>query len=247
MSKAISEKSVFLLIFLILFGGILASKQLGLWTEENEAKLVKYDAIDAYKPDDIRGSFSLAEVSKYYDIPVEALLKAFKYPLDADPEIIFGKNFEEHFFAYANEEQEIGNGSIKQFVALYNDLPYVFDESALFPFEALEVLSDHRLLDNETLNYLESHIVVVVEIDSNTLNASSTDEETIEEPSTEEEPAVKGATTFTQLISFGVEKSAIEKVIGVTIKKENQVIRDYCVENDLSFSEIKEALEALIK
>lgn len=233
MSKAISGKIVFFSIFIILFGGIFTSKALGIWAEEAEEKLVKYDNIDAYKPDDIRGSFSFTEVSTYYDIPVEDLLKAFKYPLDVDPNTIFGKDFEERFATYSTDTQELGNGSIKQFVAIYHDLPYILDETVLLPAEALIVLKEHRSLDEETLNYLDNHIVEI------SLN-------TVEEESIEEEPIIKGTTTFTQVINMGIEKSDIEAIIGGAIEKENQVIRDYCVANDLNFSEIKASLETLV-
>ena len=243
MSKSISEKVLFFSIFLILFGGIFASKALGIWTVEAKAKLIKYDALDAYKPDDIRGSFSFEDVSTYYDVPVEALLKAFKYPLDTDPSTVSGKDFEERFAAYHTETLELGNGSIKQFVAIYQDLPYTLDETALFPAEALEVLSNHRSLDTETLNYLNAHIV---EVDLSKVYDPS-ESEMIEESTaiTDEEPIIKGATTFTQLIDMGIDQSAIEKIIGAPIEQKNQVIRDYCVANDLSFSEIKIELEAL--
>jgi hypothetical protein len=54
---------------------------------------------------------------------------------------------------------------------------------------------------------------------------------------------VKGNTTFGELLSWGVSKEAIEQALGLPIGKAGVTVRDYCIENGIEFSTVKDALQ----
>ena len=54
---------------------------------------------------------------------------------------------------------------------------------------------------------------------------------------------VKGKTTFGELLAWGVSKDTIEEILGLPIGKAGTTVRDYCIENDIEFSTVKEALQ----
>ena len=240
MSKKITNKNLFILIIFILFGSIGLAKTLNIWEKTEDLNIEKYDTIDEYNPEGIKGSFSFQKISDLFNIPTKDLLIAFKYPEDTNPEIVFGKNFEDRFMPYTDENQEIGNGSIKQFVAIYKDLPYEKDPTAFFPKEAYEVLSNVRNLNDEDKEYLKNHIL---SIDEKYIEAYSFESE----ETTEEDFSIKGQTTFKVLLDKGISKEEIEKTLGLKINKDNEVIKDFCERNDLNFSETKTNLQNLLK
>jgi len=55
---------------------------------------------------------------------------------------------------------------------------------------------------------------------------------------------VKGKTTFGELLSWGVSKETIEQILGRPIGKAGDTVRDYCIENGIEFSSVKDALQA---
>ena len=59
----------------------------------------------------------------------------------------------------------------------------------------------------------------------------------------EEYAAVKGKTIFKDVIDWGVSEEKIEEIIGSSIPNPVMNIRDYCIDNGLSFSTIKSALQ----
>ena len=57
------------------------------------------------------------------------------------------------------------------------------------------------------------------------------------------ERAIKGKTTFQELLDLGVSAESIEQIIGETIPSSHQIVKDYCIEKGLDFEEIKLILE----
>jgi hypothetical protein len=57
------------------------------------------------------------------------------------------------------------------------------------------------------------------------------------------EGEVRGKTTFGELLSWGVSKEAIELALGLPIGKPGTAVRDYCAENGIEFSSVRDALQ----
>ena len=61
-----------------------------------------------------------------------------------------------------------------------------------------------------------------------------------------EDTAIKGKTTFRELISWGLTQEEIEEIIGVPMGPPTQTVRDYFMEQGLEFSTAKEKLQQRI-
>lgn len=60
------------------------------------------------------------------------------------------------------------------------------------------------------------------------------------------EPVVNGQATFQQLLDAGITRAQIEQVLGAPLPPTNQSVRDYCTSKGMSFSTVKNALNALV-
>lgn len=56
---------------------------------------------------------------------------------------------------------------------------------------------------------------------------------------------MNGSTKFAQLPDAGISREDIENIIGSPLPPLNQTVRDYCIAQSLTFSEIKSRLNAL--
>ena len=65
------------------------------------------------------------------------------------------------------------------------------------------------------------------------------------EGSGRQEEAVRGTTTFNDVLKMGITQEQIEAVIGDVMPPGNRKVKDYCMENGLEFSAIKEQLNEL--
>lgn len=255
MMKRISEKWIILIVLTLMFGGIGLSKMIGIWHTESQkipAKITEGEFAGENNPEDIRGSYSLLDVSNQFDIPVDVLITAFMLPADTDPEVFKSKDLE----AYYDTEYDIGNGSMKGFVALYKGMPYDLTD-LLLPESAITViLMAHPEMDQASIDEIMKTIVPAEPIGIEGAETSETTEtiETSEatdmvtheadgvEADGYEEPVINGYTTFSEVIALGVPKENIEALIGGDLPNEAMAVKAYCQNNGLSFSEIKAAL-----
>ena len=220
-------------ILLILMGGIYLSKGFGLWSTESEkipAKLTEGVGVGTYDPFDIRGSYTFGEISELFDIDIALLAEAFQLGDKTSAEARQTKDLES-VFSELPEGIEIGNESVQVFVAIMKALD-LQGSDAYLPLSAVKVLlNENPEIAEDTLSYLESHQidVTIATIPSEGVNA-----------------LVKGNTTFSEVLSFGITKEQIETIIDADMPPENQTVKSYCTDNGLSFSEVKEALNALI-
>ncbi|WXR60914.1 hypothetical protein WG909_11505 [Peptostreptococcaceae bacterium AGR-M142] len=158
--------TIFILIFIIIFGGISILKIQGKWdvaTGSIPSKIVVDDSgtdIEAYDPSQIRGSTKFTQLSEWFDIPIEILGEAFNVP-EEKWETIINKDLHDMYEGYLEEDQEIGNGSVKYFIALYKNLPYELedDEIEYLPKKAVEILKRDVNLDDETIKKLEEYSI----------------------------------------------------------------------------------------
>ena len=155
---------------------------------------------------------------------------------------------------------EIGTDSVRWFVALYAALPYTPEEDTLLPSTAVAVLQER--LSQEELEAVAARTVDLsarphagqeaagaeqtTETAGETPAAEAAEEtKIVEETHTETEAGeVKGKTTFGELLSWGVSREEIEEALGLPMGKAGVSVRDYCIENGIEFSGVKEALQA---
>jgi hypothetical protein len=239
--RKISSKFMALTVFLVIFGGIGATILADVWTTESTKVPVTYKEGEfegQYNPQDIRGSYTFSEVSELFEVELDDLFTAFGIPEGTDGTTIQTKVLEE---MYPNLPNEIGNGSVQLFVAFYKGLPAEYDDTYL-PAQAKDILYRvNEKLTAEEKAYIESHLAVLPE-------PAGEDTVPTEAAVTEEvEPLVKGATTFQQVLDAGITKAEIEEILGSAMPATNLPIKDYCLDKGLSFSEVKDKLNALIE
>lgn len=268
----ITPRWMAVLVITVLFGGIMLSNALGEWTTESTKEPLTFtegEFAGEYDPADIRGSYTFGDVSRLFEIPLEDLKIAFRVQ-EADVAAVSVKTLEEKFVDLG---VDLGTSSVRLFVAFYKGLPFDFggEDTYLLP-EATALLKQKASLSPEQLAYLESH--TVVEGGANQLETPSGQEVTAPtEVTPESTPAISatggagtpgggsgtpdpehtpeankvgGKTTFQNLLDWGVKQEDIEKVIGQPLPAASLLIKDWATSQGLSFSTLKDQLQALV-
>ena len=244
-----NQKTLGLVTLILIFGGIIATMAAGVWSTETEKIPVKFTegaSAGEYNPEDIRGSYTFIDVASLFEIPVDVLIKAFSLPLDTDPSQFKTKDLE-GYYSFEDETIEVGNESVQVFVALYKNLPITLTDTYL-PKSAVEIL---KALDTmwpaATIDYFDAYAVEISATSAVQTETSSSEQAiTSEQAATAEthvEPIIKGTTTFQQLLDAGISEEQIKAVIGSNMPPTNQIVKDYCTQNGLSFAEVKAAIE----
>ena len=170
----IRSKTLGVIIAIVIFGGIMGASALGLWktvSVRNPARLQLSESVGeiagesagtgAYNPADIRGNHRFSEISEMFDIPLETLSRAFALPADVDPATFRNQDFDSIYPEFGGE-QEIGNGSMKWFVALYTGLPFELEddeEDTYLLRPAVDILKSQADLTAEQIAYLDAHTI----------------------------------------------------------------------------------------
>lgn len=251
------------LIVLILIGGIYVAKGLDLWATESEkipVKLTEGVGAGTYDPFDIRGSYTFEEIARLFEIDITLLAEAFQLG-DADAANTHQSKDLEAMYGELPGGVEIGNESVQVFVAMMKELD-IEGTDAYLPTSAVQVLLRvNPQRSDEIMAYLESHQVDVTVNSESAAEASeespestsegnvaSESKESVEKPTEgENELRVNGNTTFSQVLDFGIKKEQIESILDAKMPPENQSVKSYCTDNGLSFSTVKDALNALIE
>lgn len=225
-----------IIILAFIFGGISAALAADLWTTLSDkvpAKITRGDFAGNYNPADIRGSYTFNEVATLFEIELKVLYQAFSIPEETDGDEIQTKDLET---LYEGIGVEVGNESVQVFVALYKNLPIDLDETYLPETAALLIQEKNKELTEEQKNHLDIYSVDLASMRPIETNGSA-----------ESEPPINGSATFQQALDEGITTEQIESIINASMPPSNQPIKDYCIENGLSFSAIKEQLNALIE
>jgi len=261
----IRSKTLGIVIAIVIFGGILGTSAMGLWKTKsvrNPNSIQRNASIgeavgsnagtEASLPADIRGNQRFGEISEMFNIPLEILSHAFALPPGIDPANFNNQDFESIYPEFEGA-QEIGNGSVKWFVALYTGLPFELEdeeEATYLLRPAVEILKSHSDLNSEQIDYLDSHVIEIeFEIPifpSPEYELQSSDDVDIDGEETEhkqDEMVVVGKTTFAYLLDWGISAEDIEKIIGGEIPNRLMLVYDYCAENGLPFGQIKAELQ----
>jgi len=235
----LTSKPLAVIVFVILFGGILISSGMGWWQTESTKEAATFsegEFAGLPNPADIRGSYTFGDVENNFDVPAATLAQAFGVASD-DPSAFGVKELES---IYADQEYEIGTASVRLFVALYSGLPYEIVGDLYLPKRAVEMLKSHATLTPEQISYLDAHAVI---LDGMSAPAPQTEEHT-EIESTDR--ILKGKTTFQEVLDWGVSQETIENILGGPMPNPLTKVKDYCFEVGLNFEEVKPAIQAEI-
>lgn len=238
--------SVALLVIIVILGGYGILKVTGIWdsassNQPNKIEIKDSDtgeSVEVYDIESLKGSSSFKDISQWFDIPLNILQEAF---VVSDANIANFQNKDlESIFAYLEEEgKEIGNGSVKLFVALYKGIPYEIsdDEVTYLPDKAVNILKEIETVSAENLIYIEKNMISTANIDID-IQEDIPVEET-EENSDAVVFEIKGKTTFQEVIGWGISKEDIEKAIGSDIATTTQIIKEFCEEKTLDYETVK--------
>ncbi|MFV9675656.1 MAG: hypothetical protein ACNYZI_09770 [Anaerolineales bacterium] len=262
----IRSKALGAIIAIVIFGGIMGASALGLWKTEsvrNPAKLQISESIGnvagenagtgTYDPADIRGNHRFGEISEMFAIPLETLSRAFALPATVDPATFQNQDFESIYPEF-DGEQEIGNGSMKWFVALYTGLPFELEddeEDTYLLRPAVDILKSSADLSAEQIAYLDAYTIEIefewepISMPEDEVQASDeADGDAEDTVRKQDEMVVAGKTNFADLLAWGVSAEQIESIIGGEIPNHLVLVYDHCVENGLSFGGIKADLQS---
>ena len=254
----IRSQTLGVVIATVIFGGIMGASALGLWTTvsvKRSARLQLSESVGgnagtgAFDPAGIRGNHQFGEISEMFDIPLDILSSAFALPADVDSATFKNQDFDSIYPEFEGE-QEIGNGSMKWFVALYTGLPFELedDEEATYLLHpAVDILKGHADLTAEQIAYLDAH-TIEIEIEKTEFNTPKDEPQSSDDAKETERKqdamVVAGKTTFADLLGWGVPAEKIEALIGGEIPNRLTRVLDYCSDNGLSFGTIKPGLQA---
>ncbi len=155
----ITSKSLTIIIFVTIFGGIALASAMGWWATESSKVPVAFaegEFAGQANPADIRGSYTFGDISNSFDVAPAVLAQAFGVQTD-DPAAFAVKDLEA---LYGNTDFEIGTTSVRLFVAYYTGLPFDTSGQEIYlPRSATEILVAKNNLTPEQLAYLEKYTV----------------------------------------------------------------------------------------
>jgi hypothetical protein len=239
------------LVIVFIFGGIGFSTAMNWWQTESAkvpALITEGEFAGQYNPADIRGSYTFGDVSKNFSIPVQDLATAFRLPADVDAASFGVKDLET---TYADLPVEMGTSSVRLFTAFYKGLPYDLsgaEETYLFQ-EAAEILVKNGNMQPDQAEFLATHILTTeaAPVETAVAPAEEIATPTPEVAATEHiapDMTVTGATTFQNLLDWGMSQESIESVIGKPMPASQMLVKDYAVQLGQTFSGWKTALQA---
>ncbi len=240
----ITSKSLTVIIFVTIFGGIAFASAMGWWATESSKIPVTFtegEYAGQSNPADIRGSYTFGDISNSFAVNPAVLAQAFGVPT-GDPAAFAVKDLEA---LYASTGFEIGTTSIRLFVAYYTGLPFdTTGQEIYLPGSATEILLAQNNLTPDQIAYLETHTV-----DAGTAGPVIAETPAAPSPSNESaasstEYTVKGKTTFGELLQWGMSKETIETLLGASLPDPAMTLKDYASASGLNFETLKPALQA---
>lgn len=244
--RPVSAIILTLVIAVLFTGGISLTQSLGYWrttADRSPARIAEGEFEGAYDPADIRGNFVFAETSQYFDIPLKDLAQAFEVP-ESIAGSIRHSDLEDYYYELDEKGTEIGNGSVKWFVALYTGVPYELDEPTYLLPSAVDLLEEKGTLTEEQLVYIRDHRIEPGSYDAPDWEKIGQ----LLEPEQESDGfEVKGNTTFQDVLNEGVSLEDLEEIVDAPITNTAQTIQSFTIENDMSFGSIKTSIETLLQ
>jgi hypothetical protein len=241
---------IFFAIIIIVGGGILLTSHLELFDTDRSAEPLKLTE-DVYDIADIRGSFTMAEIEKFYQVPPQAIIEAFNLKADTDPSLFKLKDLKEIYqeVEVEGETYAVETDTVKVFVSLYSDIPYTSEETSYLPERAVEYLIKEDKLSQEEQNYWKNHTFKLALIEPDKEHPIVEKEETTQ-PVTEEETktiSITGKMTIAEILAMGINEEKFKEITGLEVPEDKTLpIRDFFSSQDLEFSLYKEKLESFL-
>ena len=243
--RSIHIAPIIFVVFIVGIGGTMLAK---VWRTEASKVPVMIETGEfagEFNPADIRGSYFFSEIGELFGIPVSAL--GLAYGIADDPGSFQVKNLEDMYGELEGPDGtpgEIGTDSVRWFVALYTGLPYMAAQDTLLPLSAANVLKER--VDEKTLQNLKKYMVEV----GTAVQAESAGGEAAletEDHGTEAgDTTLTGKTTFGELLKWGATREQIEKILSLPMGRDNETIRDFCINQGIEFTTVKTPLQELI-
>ncbi|MBP7480223.1 MAG: hypothetical protein KA785_07220 [Spirochaetaceae bacterium] len=226
-----------------MFGGIGISKISGLWlvTSTKQPALIRSGEFERMpNPSDIRGSYTWADVSSAFGIPVESVLKAFG-SADKEEKV---NSLETLFAGKVPDGTEIGTDSVRLFVSLFTALPHTPEETTVLPQSAVSILQKEGKADQALIEEAAKKAVSGLFASGSATAAEASSSEAGTEEQEKGSVSITGKTTFKNLIDSGYDLKKIEEITG-SLEDTNMVIKDYCTANGIEFSQMRTQLTEL--
>jgi len=148
---------------------------------------------------------------------------------------------------------EVETETVKAFVSLYSDIPYVSEETTHLPLSAVNTLLKKEKLTEEEKKYWENHSFKMERIgqgtEISTLGEESQEIQQVPEVTDSETEliSITGRTAINELISMGIDEQTSRELIGLPIPEDRNIsIRDYASSQGLEFSVIREKMESFL-
>ena len=228
---------VVLLSFVI---GIGLSISFNLWKTESSKIPARFSAgvfEGSFNPADIRGSYFFRDIEKAFEIEPAIIAEAFGLKDLKNPGDFQVKQLED-MYGHTADGGEVGTDSVRLFVSRYNGLPYTPEETTRLLSPALPILKNKLApADREALEKISIRLNEVL-ADAGEMELSGTEEL----PDTE----VKGNTSFSDLLSWGLTREEIEDVLGMEMGPASITIRAFTTEKELEFSLYKDRFQKIL-
>jgi len=234
---------ILLAIIIIIGGGILLASQLGLYNT-TKAKSPLKTAEGVYDIADIRGSHTLEEIEKYYQVPAFSIIESFGLKTDSNPSIFKLKDLGEIYKPVELEGKEyiVETDTVRVFVSLYLKKPYISDETFYLPERTVNYLIENNKLTGEEKDYWLTHTFKLEYLENDSLSVSETPEK-IEEMVAEEieEFKVTGQTIIQELLDSGITEENFEEITGFKVPEDKSIlVKDFAADKGIEFKEIKD-------
>jgi hypothetical protein len=238
-----------LLVIALIFGGIALSSITGDWQTTSSKIPSKYtegDFAGQSNPADIRGSYTFADISANFKIPLDDLAAGFGIENNADK---FQVKELESLYVDSVCGASVGTDSVRLFVAYYKGLPFTPSDSDYLLPEAVKILKEKATLSQEQISFLDAHIFL---LSSSSVPPVSTQVDVIPSPTataithTTTAGTVTGKVTFQELIDWGLTEEEIENVINDQMPEKSVTLRDYATQKGIEFSLLKDQFQTVL-
>ncbi len=224
--------------FVVLFGGIYLTIGTGHWSTTRKKGPVRLKTGE-YSIADIRGSYTFAEIEKYFGVPADLLFQTFLVPEKRRSETFKIKTMHEDFFepvVLNGTEIEVGTDIVRVMTSLYTGLPYTSDETFHLPVSAVNLLIQEQKLQGEEKTYWETHTFDLVLVGE----APVVEESPAESPEAHETVDIKGKTTMGELLKYGLTKEQFQEITGIEMPDNSTLkLRNFVTENGLEMETVK--------
>lgn len=231
---------ILLAIIIIIGGGILLASKLDFYNT-TRVKSPRKTAEGLYDISDMRGSHTLAEIEKYYQLPASSVIEAFGLKPDTNPKFFQLKDMKKIFkpVELEGEKYIVETDTVKVFASLYLKIPYVSDETFYLPDRTVNYLIENDKLIGEEKDYWLNHTFKLEYLDSNNLVTSDVSKKKVAEEV--KEFKVTGKTTVQELLDGGITEEKFEEVTGFKVPEDKSVlVRDFVIDKGIEFGKVKD-------